>query len=208
MLNKGVLKELKKKILLLVLGLVLLLTLFPATVLAGPPEGPNYGKNDPHELWDTEFPFGTPEEIGLEKIQPSSSAPGGEVHIVTDPLAEVGTERLVYAGWVTFWCQSKIGFQYNIGTELDDLSRYIVEAQPLDEFFQDEGDPIVLGSFQTDVNGMGGVRGVHKLEDGPYEFEVRVYEYDDDTKGDQVLEAGREIVPIFQPIDYIGFVVY
>ncbi len=211
-------------------GVALLVALIPTVTLAGPPSPPDYGN------WN---PTGLPlppilEDWGLEKALPRSAAPGaGEVHIVTDPLVGVGVESDA-TGWVTFWCQSKIGFQYNIGaTGLIRLSKYSVKAtnrvqikivQPGEGLAPYEIEPdlwvdmatltplsdLDLGVFQTDANGNGGVRGVVKLEAGyVYDFTVEVS--DGTTK---VLEPGLMLLPsppyppdTWAP-DTNGFIVY
>jgi hypothetical protein len=214
-----------RKILLLVPVVALLIALVPATVvLAGPPSPPNYGIYNP-----TDQPGQPPEEAGVEKVIPSHSAPGGTVRIITDPLAKVGTDGLEYAGWVTFRCQSALGFQYNIGTtSLDRLSRYSVKASAeqilklvdqstLGAFeleYPGSGiwvvpviPPVVqdvqLGTFKTDAQGRGGVNGVYKLEPGfVYELTVKVYDASDTA----VLEPG--IDPYYGGVDTNGIIVY
>jgi len=166
-----------KKILLVIYGIMLLMALSSATVLAGPTSPPDYGKYNPHNL------LAPPEDWGVEKVLPSH-APGGQTHIITDPL--VGSDA---NGWVTFWCQSKIGFQYNIGTYsgLNPLSKYSVRAHGVkiqivpagtpggidthEGFWIDPTtltviEPLELGAFRTDANGLGGVKGVVKLQSG------------------------------------------
>jgi hypothetical protein len=199
----------KKKITLVVAGIVLLMALSPAIALAGPPSPPDYGKYNP-----TDQPGQPPEEWGVEKVIPSPSAPGGAVRIITDPLVGlVGTDVPAATGWVTFWCQSKIGFKYNIGTiGLNSLSKYGVKAYgvqiqvvPPGTVGAIEIEPglwvdlatltpvpeLDLGMFQTDANGSGGVRGIVKLEAG-YVYDLTVEVSDGITK---VLEPGLMLLP-------------
>jgi len=174
-----------KKFLLVVLGAVLLLTLSSAVALAGPSSQPNYGTVDPTHI-------GTlpPEWLAdVDKIIPAPGAPGGQIHIVTDPLVNAdgvwfGSDTDA-SGWVTFWCQSTIGFRYNIGwTRLDRLSRYTVSASGIDGlivppgtagaidsgegfWFVIAGFPnLDLGTVKTDAKGSGGVKGTAQLSSG------------------------------------------
>jgi hypothetical protein len=154
------------------------------------------------------------------------------VHIVTDPLATPDDPE-DFVGWVTFWCQSKIGFQYNIGaTDLNPLSKYSVMAtgiqaalilepdpawDPGDPSTWDEGVAFVdgmwiqivgevnldLGTFKTDVNGRGGVNGVSKLDSG-FLYSVAVLVFDVNDLADPVLVPGV----FFGESDTNGFIVY
>ena len=150
----------------------------------------------------------------MEKVLPSD-APGGQTHIITDPL--VGSDA---TGWVTFWCQSKIGFQYNIGTYcgLNPLSEYrvraygvkiqIVSADTPGGIDTHEGfwinpttltvlELLELGTFKTDANGLGGVKGVVKLQSGwLYDVDTVVSDID----GHPVLSSPAD--------DTNGFIVY
>ena len=198
----------KKKITLVVAGIVLLMALSPALALAGPPSPPDYGKYNP-----TDQPGQPPEEWGVEKVIPSPSAPGGAVRIITDPLVGlVGTDVPAATGWVTFWCQSKIGFKYNIGTiGLNRLSKYGVTAygvqiqvvppgtagaigiEPGLWVLLSTSTPVELdlGTFRTDANGSGGVKGVSRLSAG-YVYDLTVEVSDGVTK---VLEPGLMLLP-------------
>ncbi|MDR9459248.1 MAG: hypothetical protein RI591_03760 [Dehalococcoidia bacterium] len=187
------------------------MALSPAVALAGPPSPPDYGKYNP-----TDQPGQPPEEWGVEKVIPSPSAPGGAVRIITDPLE--GTS--LASGWITFWCQSRLGLKYNIGaTGLNPVSTYGVKADGVQIQIVQAGEGVVpfeiepglwvdlatltpvpeldLGMFHTDANGRGGVRGVVKLEAG--------YVYDvvtsiSDTDGTPVLWSPSN--------DTNGFIVY
>ncbi|MCJ7807230.1 MAG: hypothetical protein MUP73_00670 [Dehalococcoidia bacterium] len=198
----------KKIITLVVAGIVLLMALSPAIALAGPPSPPDYGKYNP-----TDQPGQPPEEWGVEKVIPSPSAPGGAVRIITDPLVGlVGTDVPAATGWVTFWCQSKIGFKYNIGTiGLNRLSKYgvtaygvqiqvvppgtagAIEIEPGLWVLLSTSTPVELdlGTFRTDANGSGGVKGVSRLSAG-YVYDLTVEVSDGVTK---VLEPGLMLLP-------------
>ena len=173
-----------KRTILVAIGVaVVLMVVSPVAILAGPPSAPNYGRYNP-----TNLPEQPPEEWGVEKVIPSHRAPGGAVRIITDPLDGSPPAD----GWVTFWCQSHLGFQYNIGaTGLDSLSRYSVEADGAQIPIVTEDTPgaveiepglwvsfnsstpiaLDLGTFRTDANGSGGVRGVSRLPAG-YVYDV------------------------------------
>jgi hypothetical protein len=181
-----------KKTMLVAVGVALLLTaLSSVAVIAGPPSAPNYGTYNPANLADQ-----PPEEWGVEKVIPSPSTPGGAVRIITDPL-----EGPTADGWVTFWCQSRLGFQYDIGaTGLDPLSTYgvnaygvqiqivppgtgdAVEIEPGLWILPSTAVPIELdlGTFRTDANGLGGVKGVSRLLAGyVYDVETVISDADD-----------------------------
>jgi hypothetical protein len=207
-----------KKIKLLLAGIAFLLALAPATgVLAGSPTSPDYGQYNP-----TGQPDQPPESWGVEKVIPIPSAPGGVVRIITDLLAGIESDA---TGWVTFWCQSTKGFQYNIGTVgLNPLSTYTVHASgiqaevvapntPGSNYIPSEGiwiiviDPALdldLGSFKTDANGLGGVKGVYKLAAG-YLYVVGVVVYDNNDA--PVLGPAESPPPMSGP-DTNGFIVY
>jgi hypothetical protein len=174
-----------KKIMLVAVGIILLLALSSTPVLAGSPNPPNYGTVDPVKIWPSYLPPLTdPSMSGVEKVIPIPNAPGGQVHIITDPLVLVDDEGDA-SGWVTFWCQSQIGFQYNIGaTGLNRLSTYQVYSAGFDYLLAAEGDEgavyigegmwgipqpplgLDLGTLKTDADGSGGVKGVAKLSSG------------------------------------------
>ncbi len=198
-----------KKTMLVAVGIALLLTaLSSVAVIAGPSSAPNYGRYNPANLPDQ-----PPEEWGVEKVIPSPSTPGGAVRIITDPL-----EGPTADGWVTFWCQSRLGFQYDIGaTGLDRLSTYsvnaygvqiqivppgtedAVEIEPGLWILPSTAVPIELdlGTFRTDANGLGGVKGVSRLLAG--------YVYDVETV---ISDAGDTPVLWSPEDDTNGFTVY
>jgi flagellar basal body-associated protein FliL len=92
-----------KRIMLLIAATVLLMALSTTVVFAGSASPPNYGKVDPVGIWPSYMPP-LSELTGVEKVFPSSPAPGGQIHIITDPLIVVGDDTDA-SGWVTFWCQ-------------------------------------------------------------------------------------------------------
>ena len=171
-----------KKIALPLAAIALLLALSPMAVFAGAPSPPNYGKVDPVGLWPP--PPYPPLSVltDVEKVLPSK-APDGQSRIINDPLVPTGQGSSA-SGWVIFWCQSQMGFQYNIGaTGLNPLSTYSVHAvgvkaqivtsdTPGAEYVPGEdiwikivGFPdLDLGKLRTDANGSGGVKGVTQLE--------------------------------------------
>jgi hypothetical protein len=174
-----------KKIIIIIAVIVLSMALFPTAVFAGSPSPPNYGTIDPTKIWPPYLPPLTdPSMAGVEKVIPAPKAPGGQIHIITDPLVPVGDD-VDANGWVTFWCQSQIGFKYNIGaTGLNRLSTYHVYSVGPDFLLAAEGDPgaidvgegmwgipqppiaLDLGTLKTDAKGSGGVNGVAKLSSG------------------------------------------
>ena len=124
----------KKPILASVLSLFLVLPT-ASLALAGSPSPPNYGNWNPLGEDLGPLPPGlTWEDIGVEKVRPPY-LDGDSTHIVTDALAPVA-DPTTPAGWVTFWCLSTVGFNYNIGaTNLDPLSRYSVRASGIQAEF-------------------------------------------------------------------------
>ena len=197
-----------KKVSLALLGIVLLMVLSTTVALAGPPNPPDYGNWNPTGL---DLGPGDWEVWGVEKVKPPFSAPGGSVRVIRDPL--VGNSD----GWVTFLCQSKLGFQYNIGaTGLNPLARYSVRAGGIRAIIVPPGTPdaiyipaegiwvvidglidLDLGTFMTDANGLGGVRGVERLAAG-FIYDVSVVVSDGD--GVPVLSSPGD--------DTNGFLVY
>jgi hypothetical protein len=199
-----------KKVLCILLAIgAVSLALVPAVALAGTPTNPNYGVVDPVGI--TNLP---PEWMSdVDKIIPAPQTPFAQIHIVDDPLNSVVTDEAM--GWVTFWCQSTVGFQYNIGVNaLAPLSTYHVRAvggvfeivPPGTTGAIDTGEGFWilavgtadwdLGSFKTDTKGLGGVRGVLPLAPGVYVVATAVT----DDEGGSVL---------YTPLDDANeFVVY
>jgi hypothetical protein len=84
------------------------------------------------------------------------------VRVVTDPLVGTGAA----AGWVTFWCQSTMGFRFSVGVVgLAPNSVYEVTAT---------GGFGTIATLHTDANGSGIVGGIVKLPAGGYEVAVSV----------------------------------
>jgi len=154
-----------------------------STALAGPPSAPDYGVVDPVGI--TNLP---PQWMSdVDKIIPAPSTPFGQIHIVTDPLMVNWPTDNTTQGWTTFWCQSTVGFQYNIGaTGLEARSRYNVHAVggsveyslvevpgaiPLEPgvwVLPWTAAPVDLdlGQFVSDAGGSGGVKGAVRLTAG------------------------------------------
>ena len=215
----------KKLVGVLIAIIALSLVLAPTTVLAGSPSTPNYGVVDPVKI--TNLP---PEWMyDVEKIIPAFKAPGGQIRVVMDGLAATPDGGSA-SGTIVFWCQSTVGFQYNIVTSgLDAISRYTVEgsgikAQPIaPPAGANPGDPstwppnvffaegtwfqivnlvhLDLGSFRTDSNGLGGVKGAIKLDPG-YLYDISVVV--SDAEGAIVLGPAIE----GGVADTTGFIVY
>ncbi len=171
----------KKLVCILLAVGALSLALVPTAVLAGAPTNPNYGVVDPVGI--TNLPPDWMSDV--DKIIPAPKAPGGQIHIVDDPLNSVVTDETL--GWVTFWCQSTVGFQYNTGVNaLEPLSNYNVRAVGAVFEMVPPGTPGAidtgegfwilptggvdwdLGAFKTDASGLGGVKGVVPLSPGVY----------------------------------------
>ena len=219
-----------KKVLIGVISAIALsLVLSPAVVLAGPPTTPNYGVVDPLKLWDPPPPWFS----DVEKVIPAQNAPGGQIRVVTDDLAPTD-EGGDASGTIVFPCQSIVGFKYDAAiTGLAPMSTYTVTgAQGIRFrfFLSDPGDgsielepgvwaspwlatpidPLDLGTFRSDANGSGGVRGTIRLEAG-YVYEVSVEV--SDANGTQILGPALEpnpIPPYDPPMvpDTTGFMVY
>lgn len=129
------------------------LTLAGAGIASAGPRGPApYGVQNPQgldECWH-------PDPV---KCFTTGWADGHEVHIVADPIEVVGTA--IETGTVTFWCQSNIGFKYQIWVSaLDPQSTYTVTT--VGSFVT------TLGTFRTDPAGYGVLNGVLTLDPGEY----------------------------------------
>lgn len=125
---------------------------------AGPKAPPSFGVQNPQELehcWH-------PDPV---KCFTTGWADGDEVHIVADPIEPVGTN--VEKGVVTFWCQSIVGFKYQIWvSDLEPGARYTVTTVgSLSE---------TLGTFRTDPHGYGTLNGLLKLPPGEYYVVLQV----------------------------------
>lgn len=119
---------------------------------AGPPAPPSYGD-----------PAGQQNPQGLDhcwhpdpvKCLRTGWASGDEVHIVADPFAGDGT------GVVTFWCQSIVGFKYQI---------WVADLAPRTTYTVTTVGSLTttLGTFRTDPAGYGTLNGLLKLDPGGY----------------------------------------
>jgi hypothetical protein len=196
-----------KKLVFVVLGVMALVAFSSTAAFAGPPSPPIWGRVDPLGISPWPFP---PELIGVEKIKPPLSAPGGQVHIVTDPLVATPYDEDAN-GTVTFWCQSQVGFQYHIVTSgLEPVSAYAVSAvgwrltpDPLGpDIIEGESYSIVgpveldLGMLHADPNGLGAVHGVKKLAPDSYDLVINIK------------DAGGNLALASDPLDPQDFVVY
>jgi hypothetical protein len=164
----------KRLIVTAIVGAVLLLAVFATTAVAGPPSPPSFGNYNPLNL-----PNEPLESWGVEKIVPQLGTYGegpessDSIHIITDPLADPNNSSAV-GGWVTFWCQSTVGFHYNIGaTDLEPNSTYTVHASG--------SVHLSLGTIHTDANGRGSASGVKTLAPGGYYVVVSVKDSQDNT---------------------------
>ncbi|MBI4302478.1 MAG: hypothetical protein HY664_07720 [Chloroflexi bacterium] len=156
----------RKLIALLALSL-LALSLAPV-VSAGPPAPPNYGVMEPVSdacPWP-DFLNPVLEAEGVQKCLPTEInwTSGDGIRIVTDPLVGSGDD----AGSVTFWCESKVGFKYQIVVwNLAPNTSYPVTAT--------DGVTIYsLGTIRTDSNGSGVLGGMYQLSPGFYEWDINV----------------------------------
>jgi hypothetical protein len=175
--------QVKKIFVVLAAVIALVLVVSPVAVFAGPPNPPNYGVVDPVGI-----------DPGLygdeEKIIPAPNSAEGQIHIVTDYLLDNSNQD---GGWVTFWCSSTVGFQYNIGAyDLEPLSVFAVNADGIELTFDPNGPieiegvhfslvglvELDLGNLYTDANGLGGVNGIQTLAPDVYELFVRVTDSD------------------------------
>lgn len=134
------------------LGVGAMLLAGVATATAGPQAPPDYGVQNPQGLdhcWH-------PDPV---KCFTTGWADGDEVHIVADPLEVVGTTD--EKGMVTFWCQSIVGFKYQVWvSDLEPSSTYTVTTVG--------SITTTLGTFRTDPAGYGVLNGMLKLDPGGY----------------------------------------
>lgn len=149
---------------LLLLALLAALVLSRAAV-AGPPGPPNFGVMEPKGTDACPWPdFLNPvlDAGGVGKCLPASIAwSENGVRVVADPLAGTGGA----AGWVTFWCQTTMGFRFSVGAVgLAPNSAYTVTATGFG----------TLATLHTDASGSGIVGGIVKLPPGDYEVAVSV----------------------------------
>lgn len=155
--------------LVVAVGLAAMIVASAGIATAGPKAPPNFGVQNPQGLdhcWH---------EDPVKCFQTGWSG-DEEVHIVADPIEVPGTFDV--KGVVTFWCQSIVGFKYQIWvSELDPKSIYTVTTA---------GAVVTtLGSFRTDPNGYGTLNGVLKLPAGGYYVMLQVR----DSTGTIVLDT-------------------
>lgn len=145
-----------------VFGMAATLSLGVGVAEAGPKGPPDYGDG-----------AGQQNPQGLEhcwhedpvKCFATGWAQGEEVHIVADPFTGDGM------GVVTFWCQSIVGFKYQIWVaELEPMTTYTVTTTG--------SLSITLGSFRTDPGGYGTLNGLIKLDPGEYYLVLQVKDDD------------------------------
>lgn len=134
------------------------------TALAGPPGPPDFGVMEPASNGCPWPDFLNPvlDAGGVGKCLPASIAwSENGVRVVTDPLVGTGGA----AGWVTFWCQSTMGFRFSVGAVgLAPGASYPVTATGFG----------TIATLHTDANGSGIVGGIVKLQPGSYEVAVSV----------------------------------
>jgi hypothetical protein len=133
---------------------------------AGPRSPANYGVQNPQQLPNCWHPDPV-------KCFSTGWSSGEEVHVVADPFE--GEDGI---GVVTFWCQSNIGFKYQIWVaDLEPGSHYTVTT--VGTF------STTLGTFRTDPAGYGGLNGVRKLAPGGYYLVLQIR----DSSGAIVLDT-------------------
>lgn len=139
------------------------LLLLPTAALAGPRSTPDFGVKNPQGLRCS------PDSV---KCMTAGWHDGGEVHIVDDPLEGAGDA----SGHVIFWCQSVVGFKYQISVEgLAPKQVFTVTTAPMGP-----GGPVVeLGTFRTDPHGYGTLNGVLQLPEGHYGYALEITDADD-----------------------------
>lgn len=144
----------------LIVGLALgVMTLSGAGIAtAGPGGPPSFGVQNPQGLDDCWHPDPV-------KCFTTGWADGHEVHIVADPIEVVGTD--VEKGTVTFWCQSIVGFKYQVWvSDLEPSSTYTVTTVG--------ALATTLGTFRTDPAGYGVLNGLLRLDPGEYYLILQV----------------------------------
>ena len=149
----------------------LLATLLMGTAIAaaGPKAPPNYGdpagQQNPQELDECWHPDPV-------KCFTTGWASGHEVHIVADPFTGQGS------GTVTFWCQSIVGFKYQVTVAgLEPQATYTVKTVG--------SVATTLGTFRSDPSGYGTLNGLLKLTPGSYYLVLQVW----DSNGALVMDT-------------------
>lgn len=140
------------------LGVAAMMLASAGFAAAAPKAPPDYGVQNPQGLehcWH-------PDPV---KCFTAGWAGGDEVHIVADPIEVAGTT--VEKGTVTFWCQSIVGFKYQIWvSDLEPRTSYTVTT--VGSF------TTTLGTFRTDPAGYGVLNGMLKLEPGGYYLVLQI----------------------------------
>lgn len=94
------------------------------------------------------------------------------IRIVSDPLVPAEGDA---AGWVTFWCQFRVGLKYQIGvTGLEPHTEYAVTAEGFRFLPEFELVNWTLGTLRTDAHGGAVLNGVLRLSPGGYELDINV----------------------------------
>jgi hypothetical protein len=147
-----------------VLGALLGALAVSRVAVAGPPGPPSFGVMEPASNACPWPDFLNPvlDAGGVGKCLPASIAwSENGVRVVTDPLVGTGGA----AGWVTFWCQSTMGFRFSVGAVgLAPTTTYAVTATGFG----------TIAALHTDANGGGVVGGIVKLPPGGYDVAVSV----------------------------------
>lgn len=152
------------------------LLLVPTAALAGPRSTPDFGVKNPQNLGCSRDSVKC--MTAGWHIDDETGERGAEVHIVDDPLEGEGDA----SGSVIFWCQSIVGFKYQLSVEgLAPSQVFTVTVKH--NFTKD--DLGVLGTFRTDPNGYGTLNGVRPLDGGHYAYVLEVT----DSDGQVVLDS-------------------
>ena len=158
--------------LIVIVGLVAAVLAGSGVATAGPRAAPNFGVQNPQGLehcWH-------PDPV---KCFTTGWASGDEVHIVADPIEVVGTTQ--ESGVVTFWCQSIVGFKYQIWVaDLEPQAVYTVTTTG--------SFATTLGTFRTDPKGYGTLNGLLQLPPGDYYLILEVR----DTSGTLLLDTASD----------------
>lgn len=158
--------------LVVAVGLTAVMLAGSAMATAGPKAPPNYGVQNPQGLdhcWH-EDPV---------KCFTTGWSGDDEVHIVADPIEIVDSGQV--KGIVTFWCQSIVGFKYQIWVEgLEPKSTYTVTT--VGSFVA------TLGQFRTDPAGYGTLNGLMKLPPRGYFLILQIR----DAAGAVILDSASD----------------
>ena len=158
--------------LVVAVGLTAVMLAGSTMATAGPKAPPSYGVQNPQGLEHCWHP---------DPVKCFTTGWSGdeEVHIVADPIEVVGTDQA--SGMVTFWCQSILGFKYQIWVEdLEPKATYTVTT--VGSF------AATLGQFRTDPAGYGTLNGLMKLPPGGYYLMLQIRDGD----GTVVLDSASD----------------